>query len=65
MIIDMDTANHLVLHKQHLTEESRIDNIVQIVKDIGGLHTTSSIGPYLPLFSRTRNFIKEDLDKEL
>ncbi len=62
---EINEINHLVLYKQHLTEGSRIDGVVQIVKDIGGLHATSSTGPYLSLFARARNFMKEYLDKEL
>jgi len=63
--ISLNVINHLVLRKQHLTDDSRIQDFVQIVKDIGGLHATGSMVPYLSLFARTRNFVKEQLDKEL
>jgi len=62
---NLNAINRLVLPKQHLTDDSKTDDIIQIVKDIGGLHATSATGPYLSLFARTRNFIKEDLDEEL
>ena len=64
-IFNLRVINHFVLRKQHLTEVSKIDNIVQIVKDINGLHATDPATPYLSLFARTRNFAKEQLDEEL
>ena len=62
---NLNAINRLVLLKQHLTDDSKTDDIIQIVKDIGGLHATSATGPYLSLFARTRNFVKEYLDGEL
>jgi len=64
-IINLSAINHFVLRKQHLTDDSKIDNIVQIVKDINGLHATAPKTPYLSLFARNRNFMKEQLDEEL
>lgn len=61
----LNQANHLVLRKQHLTDESRSEDIAQTVRDIGGLHATSPTTPYLSLFSRTRDFSREKLDEEL
>jgi len=63
--ITLNLVNHFVLHKQHLTDDSKIENIVQIVQDMGGLHATGSTTPYLSLFSRTRNFTRKMLDEEL
>jgi len=63
--ISLNGINRLVLRKQHLTDDSKIDDIVQIVKDVGGLHATSSTVPYLSLFARTRNFAKDQLDEQL
>ena len=63
--INLNWINRFVLWKQHLTDDSRIDDVVQIVKDVGGLHATGSKVPYLSLFARTRNFVKESLDEEL
>lgn len=57
--------NHFVLSKQHLSEDSRINDIVQIVRDIGGLHATNPMGPYLSLFARASNFERMSLDEEL
>jgi hypothetical protein len=53
------------LRKHHLTEDSRIDDIVQIADDLCGLHATSATTPYLSLFARTLSFKKEDLDNAL
>lgn len=63
--ITLSQANHFVLRKQHLTDESRSEDVVQIVRDVGGLHATSSKTPYLSLFSRMRKFSREILDEEL
>jgi hypothetical protein len=59
--MDLERINRLILRKQHLTEESKIDDIVQIADDLCGLHATSATTPYLSLFARTRSFNKDDL----
>jgi len=53
------------LRKQHLTDDTRSENIIQTVRDVGGLHATGPTVPYLSLFSRIRNFTTEFLDEEL
>ncbi len=63
--IDIGRINHFVLRKQHLTDASRSDGVLQAVQDIGGLHATGSMIPYLSLFARVRGFRKEALDEEL
>jgi len=63
--IPIDVANQLILKKQHLTENTKIDDILQISDDLCGLHATGTIEPYLTLFSRTNSFKKEDLDEQL
>jgi hypothetical protein len=65
MTFDLDRVNCFVLKKQHLTEDSRINDINQIVEDICGLHATHPMTPYLSLFIRTGEFSREDLDEEL
>ena len=62
---DLNRVNDLVLHKQHLTADSKIHDIIETVEDVGGLHATSPATPYLSLFARMRNFEKESLDEEL
>jgi hypothetical protein len=64
-VIDLSSVNLLVLNKQHLTPESKGEDVVQVVKDVGGLHATSSTTPYLSLFARCSQFKKEDLEVEL
>ncbi len=61
----LDQVNRFVLEKQHLTEDSKINDIYQIAQDIGGLHATHPMTPYLSLFIRTRTFKREDLDEVL
>ncbi len=63
--IDLDRIDRFVLKKQHLSEDSKIDDIVRITRDIGGLHGTSGTGPYLSLYARSRNFKKSALAFEL
>jgi hypothetical protein len=63
--LDRDKANRLVLAKQHLTADSKTTDIVRVVKDVGGLHATSSTTPYLSLFARSTMFEKSDLEDEL
>ncbi len=61
----LDRVNRFVLEKQHLTEDSKINDIYQIALDICGLHATHPMTPYLSLFIRTRRFKREDLDEIL
>ena len=54
-----------VLRRQHLTPDSKDDDVVQTVKDISGLHAANAATPYLSLLARTRHFAREQLDEEL
>jgi len=63
--IDLNSVNRFRLHKQHLSEESRTDHIVQIAGDIYGLHATAPTTPYVSLFARARDFTRDRLDEEL
>jgi hypothetical protein len=63
--MDLDRINHFVLGKQHLAAGSRGDDLVRIVRDVGGLHATSSTTPYLSLLARSLKFEKTDLEEEL
>ncbi len=60
----IDCINQFIIEKQHLTKETKTDNIQTIVKNIGGLHSTSQTAPYLSLFSRMNNFTRSQLDQE-
>ena len=59
-IFDIDQANKLILKKQHLTENTKIDDILQITDDLCGLHSTELTTSYISLFNRTNNFKKSD-----
>ncbi len=65
--IDLEEINQFVLYKQHLAEHSKSENkcLVEVVKDICGLHAQVASTPYLSLWNRIDNFQKEDLSKEL
>ena len=63
--LDIELVNRFVLEKHHLTQRSKLDNIIQITRDLLGLHATMATTPYLTLFSRTNNFTKEQLDEEI
>jgi hypothetical protein len=56
--------NRFLLYKQHLTDKPRTENLIEVVKDIAGLHATIPITPYLSLFARISS-TKKLLDKEL
>ncbi len=60
-----DQLNAFVMRKQHLTPDTKADSIIQVVRDIFGLHATSATTPYLSLLQRMRSFHKEELDIEL
>ncbi len=59
--------NQWVLHKQHLTQNSKAErnNICEVAKKICGLHAQVPTTPYLSLWNRIDHFQKEDLIKEL
>lgn len=61
-VYDLERVNRFVLTKHHLTAGSRIDDILKVTEDIGGLHATHPMSPYLSLFARTQNFKRESLD---
>lgn len=63
--IGIDKVNRFCMKKHHLTDRSKIDDIVTIVNDMGGLHATSSATMYLSLFARMKTFEKEDLNQQL
>lgn len=65
LVFNREQVNKFILSKHHLTKDSKVDDIIQISKDLCGLHATGTIEPYLSLFARTNNFKREDLDNEL
>ena len=63
--VTLNDINKFLLYKQYLTGETRTWNLIELVRDIAGLHATIPMTPYLSLFARTDNFAKELLDEEL
>ena len=63
--IDLNSVNRFRLQKQHLTDESQTQDILQIVRDIYGLHATGPTTPYVSLFARATDFTRDKLDEEL
>ena len=63
--INLTEVNHSLLRKQHLADDSKTADVVQIVEDVGGLHGTIPKTPYLSLFSRAENFTRNQLDEAL
>ncbi|MFW9937380.1 MAG: DNA glycosylase AlkZ-like family protein, partial [Candidatus Thorarchaeota archaeon] len=61
----LDHVNNFVLKKNHLTNDSKTENILQIVEDLCGLHATGTLEPYIQLFIRSNKFVKQDLNREL
>ena len=64
-IIALDDINKFLLYKQYLTERTKTLNVIELIKDIAGLHATIPMTPYLSLFARINGFTKERLDEEL
>ncbi|UCC19723.1 MAG: AlkZ family DNA glycosylase [Promethearchaeota archaeon] len=63
--IKLNDVNKFVLKKHHLTDDTLIDDIIQITADLCGLHSTRLSASFFSLFARTKNFEKADLEREL
>ncbi len=61
----IELVNRFILRKQHLTEDSKSNDIIRVARDLIGLHATIPTTPYLSLLARTFNFQKESLEDEL
>ena len=62
---DLADLNRFVLAKHHLARRTNADDLVQVVRDVAGLHATSSTTPYLSLLARVRGFKKAQLDEAI
>lgn len=64
---DLENIYRFVLSKQHLTENSKTNRrrLVDVVKDVCGLHAQTASTPYLSLWNRIDGFQIDDLSKEL
>jgi hypothetical protein len=63
--LDLNQVNNFVLQKLHLTQDSKLNDIIKITKDLCGLHSTELKTSYLSLLARTNKFQKSDLENEL
>ena len=57
----LDEVNQFILDKQHLTEGSKGDDVMQVVKDVCALHAQVPTTPYLSLFQRMRDFNQKEV----
>ncbi len=64
MRFSTEKVNSYLHHKQHLAEDID-DDLVQTVRDLGGLHATGATVPYLSLWARSSTFTKERLEEAL
>ena len=62
---DLRTINQYVLDKQHLAGGTENSQVSQVVNDVGGLHATGALTPYLSLAARIPNFEPDALDQHL
>ncbi|MFX0037987.1 MAG: DNA glycosylase AlkZ-like family protein [Promethearchaeota archaeon] len=62
---ELGHVNRFILQKHHLTDDSKIDDILKITDDLCGLHSTGLTTSYLSLLVRANNFKKADLEREL
>ena len=58
---DLRSINHFVLNKQHLVGGVAETQPSQVVLDVGGLHASNAMTPYLSLAARLADFQPEDL----
>jgi hypothetical protein len=64
-MLPRQTVNRYLAHKQHLLPGSRLADVLQVSRDIVGLHATSATGPYLALWARMSQFGREMLEEAL
>jgi hypothetical protein len=63
--IELNSVNHYILAKQHLANNPSSAALTSVVRDVVGLHATSSRTPYLSLLARMPGFKKEQLQHAL
>jgi len=63
--MQVSLVNRYLAHKQHLLPASCLADVVQIARDVAALHATDAVGPYLSLWTRTRNFQRQTLEDAL
>lgn len=63
--VTQEQINHFVLTKQHLAEKPSEQDLVQVVEDISGLHSSVATTPYLSLYARLDDFDRQQFDSLL
>jgi hypothetical protein len=63
--VDVPAVNHYLAYKQHLCPGTRLNDIVQVTRDLVALHATAPTGPTLSLWARGRDFRRADLEEAL
>ena len=58
-------VNRHLARKQHLWPAGRVQDLLQVVRDIVALHATNPAGPYLSLWARVPGFQRSALDEML
>jgi len=64
-VFKLDEVNRFLLHKQHLAAPVQDTDLARTVEEIGGLHASGAIVPYLSLWARRIGFAKKDLQEAL
>jgi len=65
LTLGLSQIHRLLLRKQHLSPPSTKTSIKDLVDEVGGLHATGAANTYLSLWSRRRDFTKEELQTAL
>jgi hypothetical protein len=63
--VSLNQVNSFVFSKQHLGPKAQGIGLVQVVRDVGGLHATSPMVPYLSLRARHIDFDRVQLQNAL
>ena len=58
-------VNRYLLHKQHLTPDSRGEDVATVVREVGPIRATPAITPYVSLWARMRHLDREQVDRAL
>jgi hypothetical protein len=63
--LKVSLVNSYLAHKQHLLPASRLDDAMQVIRDIVALHATAPTGPYLSLWARVPDLQRQELEDAL
>ena len=63
--LPISLVNDYLAHKQHLLPTSDSLDVAKVVRDIVALHATRAAGPYLSLWARVPDFLRQTLQDAL